>query len=96
MVFDDREVEEVKALAREMSRRGGHAVFAVRNAERATLVYAASIHPSDFDAGRLLKETMAKFGGRGGGSELMAQGALADPATAEAAVRWAAERIIEG
>jgi alanyl-tRNA synthetase len=96
MVFDDREVEEIKALAREMSRRGGHAVFAARNAGRATMVFAVSIHPSDFDAGRLLKETLAKFGGKGGGSELMAQGALADPASAEEAVRWAAERIIEG
>jgi alanyl-tRNA synthetase len=96
MVFDDREVEEVKALAREMSRRGGHAVVAARIAERATLVFAASIYPSDFDAGRLLKDTLAKFGGKGGGSELMAQGALADPAKAEEAVRWAAERTVEG
>jgi alanyl-tRNA synthetase len=71
-------------------------VFAVRNAGRATLVYATSIHPGGFDAGKLLKETMARFGGKGGGSELMAQGALADPATAKEAVRWAAERIIEG
>lgn len=93
--FDDREVEEVKALARELARRGGHAVFAARIGGRATLVFVASIHPGHFDAGKLLKETLAQFGGKGGGQAAMAQGALADPAQAGPAVAWAAARVVE-
>jgi len=94
-VFDDREVEEVKALARELSRRGGHAVFAARIGGRATLVFVASIHPGGLDAGKLLKATLAQFGGKGGGQPAMAQGALTDPAQAEAAVKWAGARLVE-
>lgn len=94
-VFDDREVEEVKALARTLASRGGHALFAARIAGRATLIFVASVHPSGFDAGKLLKETLAQFGGKGGGQPGMAQGALADPGQAEAAVRWVAEQVVE-
>lgn len=93
-VFDDRAVDEVQALARELSSRGGHAVFAARVGEKATMIIAHSHRPAEFDAGRLLKETLAQFGGKGGGRPEMAQGSLTDPATAEAAVRWAADRII--
>jgi len=94
-VFDDRAVDEIQALARELSGRGGHAVFATRIGGRATLIIAHSHWPTEFDAGKLLKETLAKFGGRGGGQEKMAQGALTDPANAEAAMRWAAACIVE-
>jgi len=94
-VWRDREVAEVQALAREMSRRGGHAVFGILLAERATLVLARSIHPSGFDAGQLLKATLAEFGGKGGGSPDSAQGVLSDPARLDEAVRWAVARMRE-
>ena len=68
--------------------------MAARDGGRATLVFVASIHPAGFDAGKLLKETLAQFGGKGGGQPAMAQGALADPEQAEAAVRWAAEQVV--
>lgn len=92
-VFRDREVAEVQALARELSRRGGHAVFGVLHEGRATLLVVRSIHLGAFDAGRLLKAALAEFGGKGGGSPDGAQGVLADPARLAEAVRWVGVRV---
>jgi alanyl-tRNA synthetase len=45
------------------------------------------------DAGALLKETLAKFGGRGGGSKDFAQGGLAEAESVEKAMREAEARV---
>jgi alanyl-tRNA synthetase len=37
--------------------------------------------------GSLMKQTLSKLGGRGGGSKDMAQGGLSDPATIDAALQ---------
>jgi alanyl-tRNA synthetase len=47
------------------------------------------------DVGTLLKETVAKFGGRGGGGKDFAQGGLAKAESVEAAVQEAAAHVRE-
>lgn len=98
-VFRDRPAEEVRLLAMEVAARNGCALFAAVDQDRATLVFAAPAvwegGPAR-DCGALLREVLAKFGGRGGGQRTLAQGSLADPARAGDAVRWAAERVEEG
>lgn len=95
-VFRDRPAEEVRLLAMEVAARNGCALFAAVDGDRATLVFAAPTVPDGgppCDCGALLREVLAEFGGRGGGQRTLAQGSLADPARAQEAVRWAAERV---
>ena len=42
-----------------------------------------------------VEETLAQFGGKGGGQPAMAQGALTDPSQADAAVKWAGGQLVE-
>ena len=46
-----------------------------------------------FDMGALLKETMAKLGGRGGGSKDMAQGGVPSADGIDAALKTIAEKL---
>jgi alanyl-tRNA synthetase len=43
--------------------------------------------------GSLMKQTVSKFGGRGGGSKDMAQGGLSDPAMIDAALQAASASL---
>jgi alanyl-tRNA synthetase len=89
-VFSDREPEEVEAIAREMARRETMALLASVWEGQATLIFARpGIGPLP-ECGKLLKETLDQFGGRGGGGKTLAKGVLEDPARAREAVRWAA------
>ena len=53
----------------------------------------ASDKGEPFDMGALLKETMSKLGGRGGGSKDMAQGGVPSAEGIEAALKAAAEKV---
>ena len=74
--FADRELAFIKLLAQKLTRSASNVVALVGTTmPQPSLVFAQS-PGQQFDMGRLLKETMAKFGGRGGGSKDMAQGGL--------------------
>lgn len=92
-VYTDRDPDEVEALAREMTLRQAMALLAAVWEGEATLIFAKPGNGPQPECGRLLKETLAQFGGRGGGSKTLAQGVLDNPAKAKEAVRWAEARV---
>lgn len=95
-VFTDRPAEEVRFLAMEVASRNGCALFAAVWEGKATLIFAAPevwAGRLGYDCGALLRETLAEFGGKGGGQKTLAQGSLKDFAKASEAVEWAAGRV---
>jgi len=60
---------------------GGHALALAVGAETGAALIAASTD-SGIDAGRVLKEFLARVGGRGGGSATLAQGSFSNPSSA--------------
>jgi len=82
--YADRGLEEVRALARTISAGGCVALLGLR-AEKTQLIFARAAGLA-IDCGKLLRETLAPFGGRGGGQPTLAQGGLPDPARLEEAL----------
>jgi alanyl-tRNA synthetase len=73
-VFADRDLGSVKLLAQKMTRQAPNVIAQLAaTSTTAALVFAASPGQPD-DMGALMKEALAKLGGRGGGSKDMAQG----------------------
>ena len=89
--YADRGLEEVRALAKAISAGGCVALLGLR-AEKTQLIFARA-EALDLDCGRLLRETLAAFGGRGGGQPALAQGGLPDPARLDDALDAAVERM---
>jgi alanyl-tRNA synthetase len=72
----DRELNFIKLLAQKLTRLAPNAVAIVATTSpQPSLVFAQSAG-EPFDMGALMKETMTKLGGRGGGSKDMAQGGI--------------------
>lgn len=92
-VFADRDPEEVRAIAREIALRETMAILAAVWEGQATVIFAKPGNGPHRDCGTLLKETLAQFGGKGGGGKVMAQGVLDDPARAREAVKWAEGQV---
>lgn len=85
-VYPDRDLAFIRLLAQKLTRLEGNVVALLGTSlEPASLVFAQS-KGMPFDVGVLLKETLAKLGGRGGGSKDLAQGGIANPAGLEAAL----------
>ena len=80
----DRTLVEIKWLANAIASKGGVALLGLAG-ERAQLVFA-SPSGSGVDCGALLRETLARFGGKGGGQALMAQGGIPDAGKLENAL----------
>ena len=86
----DRDMNSLKLLAQKLVRLAPNAVVLLGStAPQPSLVFAQSAG-QPFDMGGLMKQIVAKFSGRGGGSNDMAQGGLPDaaaiaPALADAA-----------
>ncbi len=93
-VFSNRDPEEVEAIAREMARRNTLALLAAVWEGQATLIFAKPAIGPHPECGKLLKETLDRFGGRGGGGKTLAKGMLNDPARAKEAVGWAAAKAL--
>ena len=84
--FSDREMNSLKLLAQKLIRLAPNVVVLLgATAPQPSLVFAQSAG-QPFDMGALMKQVMAKFGGRGGGSKDMAQGGLPDAAAITAAL----------
>lgn len=90
-VYADRSLDDLKALANQIVKRGGVALLGLRG-EKAQLVFA-SPPGSAANCGALLKEVVGQFGGKGGGQPGMAQGGIPDVAKLDAALDAARERV---
>jgi alanyl-tRNA synthetase len=89
--YTDRGLDEVRALARALSAGGCVALLGL-SAEKTQLIFARA-EGLAVDCGKLLRETLAPFGGRGGGQPALAQGGLPDAARLEEALEAAVERV---
>jgi len=93
--FADRELNFIKLLAQKLTRLSPNAVaLLATTSPQPSLVFAQSAG-QPFDMGALLKETMAKLGGRGGGSKDMAQGGVANAEGIDAALNAVAATLGE-
>jgi alanyl-tRNA synthetase len=80
----DRDLKFLKLLAQKLTRLSPSAVaLLATTAPQPSLVFAQS-PGQPFDMGALMKETMTKLGGRGGGSKDMAQGGIPNAAGIDA------------
>jgi alanyl-tRNA synthetase len=85
-VFSDRDAVFIKLLAQKLTRLDSRAVALLGTSSgQASLVFAQS-PGQPFDMGGLMKDAMAKLGGRGGGSKDLAQGGVPQAAGLEAMV----------
>lgn len=74
--LSEREMSFLKLLAQKLTRLAPNVVALLgTTSPQPSLVFAQSAGQA-FDMGAVMKETMAKFGGRGGGSKDMAQGGV--------------------
>jgi alanyl-tRNA synthetase len=91
--FSDRDLNSLKLLAQKLTRQSS-AVIALLATEspQPALVFAQSAG-QPHDMGALLKVTMAKLGGRGGGSKDIAQGGVANSDGLASALASAAETL---
>jgi len=71
--FKDRGIEKLKLLAAKVCSRPGIVALFADQSDQLRVVFARSAD-STVDVATVLKETLAKFGGRGGGRPNMAQG----------------------
>jgi alanyl-tRNA synthetase len=72
--FSDRDLNSLKLLAQKLTRQSAPAIaLLATTSPQPALVFAQS-SGQPYDMGVLLKDTLAKFGGRGGGTKDLAQG----------------------
>ena len=88
----DRSPDELKRLAARLTAEPGRVVLLAATADKASVVFARSedVH---LDAGALLRQATAPFGGRGGGRPTLAQGGIPDPTNAQAALDEALKAV---
>ena len=92
-VFSDRDVAFLKLLGQKLTRLDSRAVALLGTTSgQASLVFAQS-PGQPFDMGGLMKDAMAKLGGRGGGSKDLAQGGVPQAAGLEAMVEELRARL---
>jgi alanyl-tRNA synthetase len=91
-VFADRELTFVKLLAQKLTQSSGVVALLGAGVGQPTLVFAQSPGGKN-DMGGLMKEAMAKLGGRGGGNKDMAQGGVPEAGKLQGAVDEAKARI---
>jgi alanyl-tRNA synthetase len=91
--LSDREMNFVKLLAQKLTRLSPSAVaLLATTSPHPSLVFAQSAG-QPFDMGALMKETMTKLNGRGGGSKDLAQGGLTTTEGIAAALTAVAARL---
>jgi alanyl-tRNA synthetase len=90
--FTDRDLNFLKLLAQKITRQSPAIALLASESPQPSLVFAQS-PGQPHDMGALLKETMAKLGGRGGGSKDLAQGGAPQSAGLAAALAAAAQSL---
>jgi alanyl-tRNA synthetase len=92
-LYRDRDLSFIRLLAQKLTRLELNVVALLGAASgQASIVFAQS-KGMPFDMGALLKETLAKLGGRGGGSKDMAQGGAPHAEGLEAALNELARKL---
>jgi alanyl-tRNA synthetase len=87
--FGERDMNSLKLLAQKLTRVGSNVVaILAAGSPQGSLVFAQSAG-QPFDMGALMKETLSKLGGRGGGSKDMAQGGVPNPEAVQPAIAHA-------
>jgi alanyl-tRNA synthetase len=88
-IFSDRDMSFLKLFAQKLTRlEMGTVALLGTTSPQPALVFAQSSDQNN-DLGARMKETLAKFGGRGGGSKEMAQGGLPEASQVELALAFA-------
>lgn len=88
-IFSDRDMSFLKLFAQKLTRlEMGTVALLGTTSPQPALVFAQSSGQNN-DLGARMKETLAKFGGRGGGSKDMAQGGLPEASHVEPALAFA-------
>jgi alanyl-tRNA synthetase len=90
--FPDRDLNFLKLLAQKLTRQSPAIALLATESPQPALVFAQSAG-QPHDMGALLKETMAKLGGRGGGSKDLAQGGAPKSGALAAALADAAQKL---
>jgi alanyl-tRNA synthetase len=91
--FPDRDLPFIKLLAQKLTRQSAGVIALLgTTSEPPALVFAQSPE-QPFDMGGLMKDALARLGGRGGGSRDMAQGGPTQVEGLEAALNEIAERL---
>ncbi len=92
-IVSDREMNFLKLLAQKLTRLSPNVVaLLATTSPQPSLVFAQSAG-QPFDMGALLRETLAKLGGRGGGSKDMAQGGAGNVEGIDAALEAVATTL---
>jgi len=95
-VFSDQDVLFIKLLAQKLTRLESQTVALMGTTSgQPSLVFAQSPGQA-FDMGKLMKEAMAKLGGRGGGSKDLAQGGVPQVAGVEGIVEELRAKLSAG
>ena len=95
-VFSDQDVLFIKLLAQKLTRLESQTVALLGTTSgQPSLVFAQSPGQA-FDMGKLMKEAMAKLGGRGGGSKDLAQGGVPQVAGVEGIVEELRAKLSAG
>jgi alanyl-tRNA synthetase len=92
-VYSDRDAAGIKLLAQKLTRMEANVVALLGTTSGQPALVFAQSPGGIIDVGVLLKETLTKFGGRGGGSKDFAQGGVPKAESVELAVREAAARV---
>jgi alanyl-tRNA synthetase len=90
--FSDRDLNFLKLLAQKITHQSTAVALLASDSPQPALVFAQS-PGQPHDMGKLLKETLAKLGGRGGGSKDLAQGGAPNAAGLNEALNAAAQSI---
>ena len=93
LIRDDLSLDEARTLARVVTGGGGLIVLGISGDKAQMLVGRPADHA--LDCGKLVREVLAAFGGRGGGQPAMAQGGIPDPNRLADAVAAAVSKIKE-
>ena len=91
--FADRDVSSLKLLAQKLTRRAPSVIaLLATTSPQPSLVFAQSAG-QPYDMGALMKQTLSKLGGRGGGSKDMAQGGVPQSGGIDSALQEAAASL---
>ncbi len=91
--FSDRDMNFLKLLAQKLTHLSSNVIaLLATSSPQPSLVFAQSLGQPN-DMGALMKATMSKLGGRGGGSKDMAQGGVPNPEGVEAALNEVAAAL---
>jgi alanyl-tRNA synthetase len=94
--FVDRDLNFLKLLAQKLTRLSPNAIALMATTSPQPSVVFAQSSGQPHDMGALMKETMAKLGGRGGGSKDMAQGGVPVAVGIDAVLAEIAQRLSAG